>query len=359
MAHQHLLHPHGHTEGSIPYSRPGTPRASPPKLGFCGIGAMGKMMARNLANSQRGDTPPVLLFNRTASKAQALVDELGERKVAVAAGLEQMAKECDIIFTCLPSDEVTKDVYTQFSQILKNSQHEKRKIFVEMSTIYPTLAGELDTLMTGPHTFFISAPIFGAPPAAQSAQLVIIMAGEVRAKREVAHILVPAVGRKVIDLGSNVEKGPTMKLIGNSLILGTVELIAEGLTLASKSEVGAENLGILINDLFPSPTWARYTEKILKDEYDASTGFHIDGSIKDASHISTLAKEKNSPMPITDITLQHMLTARALHSAQGQSAKYPQLDMSGLAGGSRIAAGLDPFDSSKHPNKPVDEEPSA
>ena len=140
--------------------------------------------------------------------------------------------------------------------------------------------------MTGPHTFFITAPVFGefitcfdlffdvvlssitplagAPPAAQAAQLIIAMSGEVRAKREVAHIFVPAVGRKVIDLGNNVErgwwrfidlyigvltshsKGPTMKLIGNSLILGTVELISEALTLASKSEVGAENVGLFL-----------------------------------------------------------------------------------------------------------------
>lgn len=47
----------------------------------------------------------------------------------------------------------------------------------------------------------------GAPPAADKAQLVIIMSGEVRAKREVAYLLVPAVGRKVIDVGTNVEKG--------------------------------------------------------------------------------------------------------------------------------------------------------
>jgi len=320
---------------------------------------MGKAMARNLANSQRGDTHPVLLYNRTTSKAQALVDELGGQKVAIASSLEQVATECDIIFTCLPSDAIVKDVYTRFAGALKNSQHEKRKIFVEMSTIYPKLAGELDTLMTGRHTFFITAPVFGAPPAAQAAQLIIAMSGEVRAKREVAHIFVPAVGRKVIDLGNNVERGPTMKLIGNSLILGTVELISEALTLASKSEVGAENIGILIKDLFPTPTWTRYSEKILKDDFDSSTGsgFYIDGSIKDATHIRNLAAEKNSPMPITDIVLQHLLTARALHSSDhATGSKFPQLDMTSLAAGARVAAGLDPFDSTTHENKPVGEE---
>lgn len=51
------------------------------------------------------------------------------------------------------------------------------------------------------------APVFGAPPAADAAQLLVVMAGDYRSKKEVANILIPAVGRKVIDLGGNLEKG--------------------------------------------------------------------------------------------------------------------------------------------------------
>jgi len=47
----------------------------------------------------------------------------------------------------------------------------------------------------------------GAPPAADAAQLVIAMSGDLRSKREVAFLFVPAIGKKVIDLGGNVEKG--------------------------------------------------------------------------------------------------------------------------------------------------------
>lgn len=54
------------------------------------------------------------------------------------------------------------------------------------------------------------APVFGAPPAADAAQLLVVMAGEYRSKKEVANILIPAVGRKVIDLGGNLEKGRCM-----------------------------------------------------------------------------------------------------------------------------------------------------
>lgn len=60
------------------------------------------------------------------------------------------------------------------------------------------------------------APVFGAPAAAEVAQLIIVMAGDYRSKKEVAHILVPAMGRKVIDLGGNLEKGTCMRHLPRS-----------------------------------------------------------------------------------------------------------------------------------------------
>lgn len=49
--------------------------------------------------------------------------------------------------------------------------------------------------------------MFGTPPVAEKAQLLLIMSGDYSSKKIVAHLLVPAVGRKVLDLGENVEKG--------------------------------------------------------------------------------------------------------------------------------------------------------
>ena len=68
--------------------------------------------------------------------------------------------------------------------------------------------GELDTLISSTHhASLVMAPVFGRPHAAEAAQLLIVMAGDYRSKKEIAHLLIPAVGRKVIDLGGNLEKG--------------------------------------------------------------------------------------------------------------------------------------------------------
>jgi 3-hydroxyisobutyrate dehydrogenase-like beta-hydroxyacid dehydrogenase len=72
-------------------------------------------------------------------------------------------------------------------------------------------AGELDTLVSSiPNASLITSPVFGAPAAADKAQLIIIMSGDYRSKKEVAFMFVPAIGRKVVDLGENVEKGYTL-----------------------------------------------------------------------------------------------------------------------------------------------------
>lgn len=117
------------------------------------------------------------------------------------------------------------------------------------------------------------APVFGAPPVADAGQLLIVMAGDYRSKKEVAHLLVPGVGRKVIDLGGNLEKGkwkyiifllihdlhirlaPTFKLIGNSMILGSLEILAEAFTLAEKSGIKPTQVHGLIKDLLPAPMY--------------------------------------------------------------------------------------------------------
>jgi len=69
-------------------------------------------------------------------------------------------------------------------------------------------SGELDQLISSlPHAHLITCPVFGPPAAAEKAQLILVMSGDYRSKKEAAYLLVPAIGRRVFDLGGNLEKG--------------------------------------------------------------------------------------------------------------------------------------------------------
>ncbi|GBE77262.1 hypothetical protein SCP_0101350 [Sparassis crispa] len=337
----------------IPFSRPATPGPQLLNIGWCGLGSMGFHMARNLAK-YRGSLPstsPLLVYNRSASKSQELQKLLGASKVEIAESPEQLVLECDIVITILATDAVVKTIYEQFAAALQKSPPTKNKIVVDMSTIYPAVAGELDSLISSiPLTHFVTCPVFGAPAAADRAQLVCILAGDYRSKKEVAHLLVPAVGKKAMDLGGNIEKAPTFKLIGNSMILGTLEILAEAFTLADKAGIGSGTAYEFVKDMFPAPSWINYGNRMMNDDFDGSTGFAVDGGLKDAVHITRLATELNSPMPAVDAARRHLLTARAQQSAQalrGEST-FELLDWSSLIAGPRVGAGLEPFDSGKN-----------
>ncbi|KAG6830893.1 hypothetical protein H0H92_014044 [Tricholoma furcatifolium] len=400
-----LLHSALHSSyNTIPYSRPGTPNSHGPKqIGFVGLGAMGYLMAQNLANrhSSPDDHPPVLVWNRSVAKSESLLAALGPNKIRIAQDLAQVARECDVILTNLANDAVVKSVYEIFVESLKDEPSTtKNRIFVEMSTVrnyrhmwtmylmYDTL-GELDALVsTIPHSHLITCPVFGAPAVAAKGQLVVVMSGDYRSKKEIAYLLVPGIGRKVVDLGGNLEKGlswrcyklllshtPTFKLIGNSMILGTLEILAEAYTLAEKSGIDAENVHSLVQgedkllilrplglthhssrSLSRSTTNSikqsivAYSDKMAHDKFDGSIGFAIDNGIKDASHIRRLTADVDSPMPVIDVAHQHLLTARALHQAKkrGGKVEFETLDWSGIVAGTRVAAGLDGLDSKKH-----------
>ncbi|KIK99484.1 hypothetical protein PAXRUDRAFT_787959 [Paxillus rubicundulus Ve08.2h10] len=336
----------------LPFSRPPTPRLQPPQIGYYGLGAMGYAMARNLAlsvKSQGVASPPLLVYNRTVSKAQTLRQDVGDSAVRVASSPAQLVTECDIIFTNLSHDAVVMAVYNEFAKALKQESPTKRKIFVDFSTIYPGLAGDIDKLLSGiPHCHFVASPVVGPPAAATNGGLIVLMSGDYAAKKEVAYLLVPAIGRKVIDVGGNAEQAHTLKLLGNMMITGGNELLAEVQTLGQKSGVGARVVQDLIGDIMPAPSLLIFGEKMVNDGF-GEVGYDLDGCIGVTNHMRRLSAEHSCPMPVVDIAHQRLVTARSIHEAQKLvgTNKWETMDWSAMIAGSRVAAGLDPFNSSR------------
>ncbi|KAF4612421.1 hypothetical protein D9613_004199 [Agrocybe pediades] len=337
---------------AIPFPKPVASKTSV-QIGFIGLGNIGSLMAQNMARKGpigEPNFPAIMVWNRTPSKAEKLVAMVGKEKARIAQDLEQVAQECDVVVINLANDDVVRTVYLRIQACLKQSPPTRNKIFVETSTIYPSLAAELDVMVSQcPLTRLITCPVIGSPIVAEKSELILVMSGEYRSKQEVSHLLVPAVGRKVIDLGGDVQKSLTFKLIGNSMILGNIEVIAEALTFAEKSGIGGHHVEHLIREYLPAPSMLSYTQKMRHANFDGKNGFSIDGGIKDATHIRRLTAHYNSPMPGIDVAHQNLLTARALHERHVKEGKtrWPTLDWSGIIAGTRVAAGLNGFDKTK------------
>ncbi|KAK8861212.1 hypothetical protein IAR55_002031 [Kwoniella newhampshirensis] len=336
----------------IPFSRPSTPTPAHDQLAFVGLGAMGKRMASNLAKHLAANgQPPLMVFNRKEEGVEKFLAYAAEKDVPedsykVVSDLEEIGRTADMIITSLGGDEAVEQVYAQLFAGQETQKgtgdgimpggRGRTTIFVDTSTVYPTTAGKLERLAsTQPHRSFLSCPVFGVPKAAESADLILAISGDYFAKKHAAHALVPAIGKKVMDLGSNVERAMSFKLVGNSLELGFIELISECFTLCDQSGVGADKLVELIKDQHKSPALIRYADRITKNRFESEGGFTLGGGITDARNIRQLAESHNVPMPVMDVAQQHMLSARA-HGGD-------EMDWTALVGGQRIAAGLKPF----------------
>lgn len=198
-------------------------------FGFVGLGNMGSNMAHNLSIFvEKNGMPKVKIWNRTRSKGEHLVQDA---HCEFASSLEEIASSCNIVHTCLANDDVALSIYRSFFA----AENVSGAIFLDHSTLYPTTATILQGEARQRGVHFLSCPVFGPPAAAKEAKLLISLSGDASAKEIVKPILVPAIGKGVIDCGEDCTKGALLKLLGNNCILGTIELLSESFTLAEKT----------------------------------------------------------------------------------------------------------------------------
>ncbi|EIW66194.1 hypothetical protein TREMEDRAFT_65800 [Tremella mesenterica DSM 1558] len=333
------------SQGPIPFSKPSTPVPAHDQFAFLGLGAMGKRMAVNLAKHlHETGQPPLIVWNRSDGrmkefKIYAFEKGLGEDCYLVVEDLKQIGETADIILTSLASDEAVQEVYAELfaGQEVQEGKGDgilpggkgRSTIFVDTSTIYPTTAGRLERLASSrSHRVFLSCPVFGIPKAAETADVILAISGDYFAKKHVAHALVPCIAKKVMDIGSDVERAMAFKLVGNALELGFVELLAECLTLCDQAGVGSDKLVELIKDQHTSPTLIRYADRITKNLFDSEGGFNLGGGVLDA-RITQRPNASHGRGSSTHVS------ARA-HGGD-------MLDWTALVGGQRISAGLEPF----------------
>jgi len=309
---------------------------------FIGLGGMGACMAANLSAWLESEGfPKLIVWNRTSSKADKFASE---NPAVVAQSLEEVAEKCDVVIASLANDTAADAVYTKLFEAKKGAA--KRSVFIETSTLYPDFVVTLqEKAKQSSGSLFVCAPVFGPPPMAKSAQLTVVLAGDEEGRKIAERFCVPSIGKGTIDVGSDVKRAASLKLCGNSLVAGVIEILAESMTLADKCGVGSDLLCEFVEKFMPAPSMIGYSKKILNDKFDSAIGFPLTGGMKDVSHIRALAAQHGATMPTMDQAFRNMTTAKAVG--------HDQLDWSSLAAGPRLAAGLEPFGKSKKLEKGV------
>ncbi|OKL57293.1 hypothetical protein UA08_07509 [Talaromyces atroroseus] len=309
-----------------------------PQLAYIGLGNMGKGMTKNLAQ-KAALSSPILLYNRTQSKAAAHAESIGgPSKAKAVSSIADAVSASDIIFICVGDDAAVENIV---DTALSSVPDIKGKLLVDMSTIHPDTTRKLNTQIRARGASFVSCPVFGVPAMAEAGLLICVLAGH---KNDVTKILPYTIGvmaRANIDLTydddvnatQDIGKASTFKLIGNSFILSFVEQLGEGLTLAEKAGVGIDPLKQWMELMFPGPL-PKYVERMQTGDYYKREYplFPVDLARKDLRHVTDIAKQSGMQMKSLEVVDEYLRDVKEHSGERG--------DIAGMYGAIRKASGL-------------------
>lgn len=268
-------------------------------LGFIGLGNMGEPMANNLLKAGY----PLIVYNRTLSKAQALVAK-GAR---LAHQSSEVVTPGGMVITMVANDQALEEIVISpdFLERLGPGG-----IHLSMSTVSPETSRKLAQLHTQHGSTYLAAPVFGRPEAAAARKLWICLSGPDSAKERVQPVL-KALGQGIFDFGEDPGAANIVKLCGNFMILSAMETMAEALALAEKSGLDRSTvIDMLTHTLFTAPAYQNYG-KMIADKRHTPAGFRQTLGLKDIDLVRNVAEDVIMPMPLTSLLHGRLLAGIA------------------------------------------------
>lgn len=285
------------------------------KIGFIGLGIMGRGMAANLIKAGY----EVAVYNRTRSETKPFA----EKGCGVAYTPKQLASYCDTLIIMV-SDPVAVDAVTEgpdgaFSGLIPG------KTMINMSTVSPEYTKKLagKCLISGIN--FLDCPVSGSKPLAETGNLVILAAGKEDCVKRNEEIL-RAMGLAVIYAGE-VPNATYLKLCVNLVMGQLTTAIAEAAHLAEACKIDPA-LIFQVLDTNPALQCKYFNMKrdsILNKKFPPV--FPLKHMLKDARFVMSTAEQKKVNLPVTKTMLElYEKSAKLNHGDEDISAVYMGLD---------------------------------
>ena len=256
------------------------------RIGFIGLGVMGKPMARNLIAARHD----LVAYSRT----RADVDELVAEGATAAATPRDVAQSSDVVITMLPDSPQVEEVLAGEDGVLHGAR--TGALVVDMSTISPVVTRALADQAAARDVGYVDAPVSGGDVGAREATL-SIMAGGREEDFERARPLFEALGKTVVHVGP-VGAGQVVKACNQVVVALTIEAVSEALVLGSKAGVDpAVVIQVLSGGLAANRVMELRGRNFL--EHDFEPGFRIDLHQKDLGIALATAREYGVALPAT------------------------------------------------------------
>jgi 3-hydroxyisobutyrate dehydrogenase-like beta-hydroxyacid dehydrogenase len=266
-------------------------------IGFIGLGAMGKGMAKNLAAAGHN----VKAWNRSGGQVEGVT----------MVGAPADALQGDAAFTMLSDDAAIRAVLLASGALAKAKPG---LVHVCNSTISVAFARELDAAHKQAGVGYVSAPVLGRPDVAAAGQLNVLAAGDPAAVEKVRPLL-DKIGGKVWDLGESAPQANAVKIACNMMITMAIEAMAEAVVLTEGNGLERERFfDLILSTLFGSRSYQVYSGNILREQYEP--GFKARLGLKDLRLAGAEAEALDRQLPMLDAVRQQM--SRAVEAGGGE-----------------------------------------
>ena len=259
------------------------------KIGFIGLGIMGKPMAKNLIKAGHELT----VYNRS----RAAVDEVvafSEGRARAAETAADAVKGAELVLTMLPNSPHVKSVMLTDNKAADFM--EKGAVFVDMSSINPMASREIAEALAKKGIEMLDAPVSGGEPKAIDGTLSFMVGGKPEVFARVRPVL-EAMGSSVVLCGE-VGAGNVTKLCNQAVVAINIAAVSEALMLGKKAGVNPESIYQAIRGGLAGSVVMDAKAPMIMDR-NFAPGFRVDLHIKDLNNVFDAAKSVDSPMPLT------------------------------------------------------------
>ncbi len=263
------------------------------KIGFIGLGIMGKPMAKNLIKGGHD-----LIVLDTNKKSMEELEGLGAKCGETPA---KVASQVDLVITMLPNSPHVKTVALGNHGIIEGGK--EGLIFVDMSSIAPLASKEIGEKLSTKGIKMLDAPVSGGEPKAIDGTIAVMVGGEKKVFDEVKDILDVMAG-SVVHVG-DLGAGNTAKLCNQTIVAINIAAVSEALMLAKKAGASPELVYKAIRGGLAGSTVMDAKAPMIMDR-NFKPGFRIDLHIKDLNNVLETSKGIGVPLPLTAQLMEMM-----------------------------------------------------
>ncbi len=263
------------------------------KLGFIGLGIMGKPMSKNLLKA--GYELTVYDMNTAA------VDEVVAAGAKKATSCKEVAENSDVIITMVPNSPQVKEVVLGKGGIVEGMK--AGTIIVDMSSINPIASREICEEVEKNGGFMIDAPVSGGEPKAIDGTLSVMCGGREEIFDKVKDIL--AVMSSSVTLCGSIGAGNTTKLANQIVVAVNIAAVSEALMLGKKAGVDPEIIYKAIRGGLAGST-VMDAKAPMMIEGNFKPGFRINLHIKDLNNVIDTAHNVGAPLPLSSSVMEMM-----------------------------------------------------